>query len=112
MSDGVTDIKVAPGFSVEENAESKLLADMKIIVQHEGETINLTKKNFIEVIKQALIEYVNEETLDDEFPVNVSIYMRDYEYSDNLEAIRTKIAERLNNCDAETLYQMLEAMNK
>ena len=95
-----------------EEAESKLHADMKIIVTHVGETINITKKNFIEVIKNAIKEYVNEETLDDEFPVNVSIYMRSYEYSDNLEAIRIKISERLNNCDAETLYQMLEAMNK
>ena len=109
MSDGITDMTRE---NPSEEAESKLHADLKIIVKHDGETINLTKKNFIEVIKNALIEYVNEETLDDEFPVNVSIYMRSYEYSDNLEAIRIKIAERLNGCDAETLYQMLEAMNK
>lgn len=109
MGDGITDM-VRDKEQTNE-AESKLLVDMKIVVTHEGEVINITKGKFIDVIKSAIKDYIVDETLDEEFPVNVSIYLRGYEYSDNLEAIRTTIVERLNNCDADTLYTLLEAMN-
>lgn len=107
MSDGISD---SQRIDNETEAESKLIADMKIVIKHEGEVINITKGGFIDVVKTSVKDMILDETCDEEFPVTVSLYMRGYEYSDNLEAIRTKIVERLNNCDAETLHALLEAI--
>ena len=93
------------------DTSSKLVVSVRVVATHEGEQTNLEQKDFVSAIRNSIETLIKEEHDDEDLPVNISIYAEGFEYSDNLEAIRSTIGARLTSCDADTLSTLMEIIN-
>jgi len=95
-------------------AESKMLLDINIVIQHQGEVGAVTQANVTQSIRTVLGDLIVEDVcVDDEDEVNVvvSIYVKKFEYSDNLAALRSRISEKLEVVDSDLLNTIMELIN-
>ena len=90
--------------------KSTMVATLKIVAEHEGASTDITRTNLATAVRESVKEMFEEETGDEEFISNISIYVESYKYGDNLSAIRKHISESLKGCSTEQLQAIMEAM--
>lgn len=95
-------------------AESKMLLDINIVVTHQGEVGAVTKSDVTQGIRDVLGELIVDDVAadeDDEKQVIIRIYVKNFEYSDNLSALRSRISEKLEGVDSDILNSIMELIN-
>ena len=95
-------------------AESKMLLDLNIVVTHQGEVGAVTQANVTQAIRAVLGELIVDDVAADEEDMGnvvIRIYCKNFEYSDNLAALRSRISEKLEGVDSDLLNTIMELIN-
>ena len=91
--------------------ESKLIFQLTLNAKHEGETCALNQETVSDAIRTAIDTLLQDELVDDETQIQMSLYFNEFNYSDNLDSMRDTITESLTTLDSESLTQILEVIN-
>jgi len=90
--------------------KSKLRARIVISSSHEGEVTTVSQEDLSKAVKTAVNNMFAEE--DDTIDVKVSVYVQEFTYKDNVDAMRERIFSMLANAGIEELEAIEETLSE